>query len=200
ADRYGWVFCECDGAAVVAAPSPRARGEGSSEFAPRGGGGGGGSPRLSAPERGGAPPPRSTFAAAHSGPLPPRRGRGHFPRGGEGAQTPRDLPSTTVRKYHFRTGARMHSRLLRVAAIFIGIVGASVSTPAARAGGTGDLWVFVVGHMCLAQDVKYRTTPFGQSLMFMLSHRGDFDSRPITVCFRERRWASEALCNDLMTT
>jgi len=94
----------------------------------------------------------------------------------------------------------MHSRLLRVAAIFIGIVGASVSTPAARAGGTGDLWVFVVGHMCLAQDVKYRTTPFGQSLMFMLSHRGDFDSRPITVCFRERRWASEALCNDLMTT
>jgi hypothetical protein len=94
--------------------------------------------------------------------------------------------------------ACMHSHLLRVTAFLIGIAGASLFVTVARAS-TGELWILPVGEMCIAQDVKYREMPWGRKLIEAFSARGDFDSRPSTACFRERRWASEALCNDLMT-
>lgn len=65
-----------------------------------------------------------------------------------------------------------------------------------HARGDGDLWVMVVGPMCLSQFPEYADTELGK-LFLRGADIDSFVSRPFAQCFRQHNWASSALCAEL---
>ncbi|MBL8469090.1 hypothetical protein [Methyloversatilis discipulorum] len=67
----------------------------------------------------------------------------------------------------------------------------------AHARGDGDIWIMVVGPMCLSQYPSHASTEMGKIFL-----RGaaidDFVERPFARCFRQHNWASRNLCEDVM--
>lgn len=70
--------------------------------------------------------------------------------------------------------------------------------PQARARGDGDLWIMVVGPMCLAQNPAYANTGLGK-LLLQGTEVATFIQRPFAECFRKHNWASSQLCDDIMS-
>jgi len=77
---------------------------------------------------------------------------------------------------------------------------ATLSPCPAQAKGDGDIWSVGVAFMCWAQDPAYRESSFGTIWARSAWFPGweTFDRRPETQCFRKTRWASDALCAELM--
>jgi hypothetical protein len=72
---------------------------------------------------------------------------------------------------------------------------AAAAAGAAQARGDGDLWILLVAPMCLSQDAAYRESPLGRLPLFA---RMADQPQPFHGCLRDGRWASKALCDDLM--
>ena len=67
-----------------------------------------------------------------------------------------------------------------------------------HARGDGDLWILVVGPMCLAQYPTYANTSLGKFLL-QDTDINTFRQGPLAECFRRHNWASGQLCNDIMS-
>lgn len=72
-----------------------------------------------------------------------------------------------------------------------------LSGQATHARGDGDLWVMVVGPMCLSQFPKYADTEIGR-IFLRGSEINAFLDRPFAQCFKAHNWASTQLCSELM--
>jgi len=68
---------------------------------------------------------------------------------------------------------------------------------ATQAKGDGDLWVMMVGPMCLSQFPQYADTELGK-IFLRGSEINAFIERPFAQCFKVHGWASKQLCAELM--
>ena len=81
-------------------------------------------------------------------------------------------------------------------AIQIAVVSTSFLAGVASAANDGDLWVMLVGPMCVAQDPAYGDTSLGK--FFTRGNLSAFEEQPFAKCFKEGHWASKELCDELM--
>ena len=72
-----------------------------------------------------------------------------------------------------------------------------IAGQATHARGDGDLWIMLVGPMCLAQFPAYADTDTGK-IFLRGSDINAFLDRPFARCFRARQWASTELCAEVM--
>lgn len=73
-----------------------------------------------------------------------------------------------------------------------------VASQSTLAKSSKDLWILVVGPMCLAQFPRYADTEVGK-IFLRGSDINDFLDRPFARCFRSHNWASVQLCADVMS-
>lgn len=86
----------------------------------------------------------------------------------------------------------MHTRLRLISTLAL-----ALSAHTAHARGDGDVWIMMIGPMCLSQYPSHAGTEMGRIFL-----RGatidDFVERPFARCFRQHNWASARLCDDVM--
>jgi hypothetical protein len=76
-------------------------------------------------------------------------------------------------------------------------LGLSLGASTAHARGDGDLWIMVIGPMCLSRFPEFSNTDMAK---FFLrgADIGDFVDRPFGRCFRQHNWASRPRCEEVM--